>query len=87
MTIYVDKVKTYNTPLRYKEWCHMMTDQDDLTELHEMAEKLGLRKYFQDHKFHPHYDLTPNKARHARRLGAIPTDSVTMLERCGRLRP
>lgn len=35
---------------------------DDLDELHDMALKIGLkRSYFQNHKYLPHYDLTPSK--------------------------
>lgn len=37
---------------------HMMTDSDDLEELHLMAESIGLRRsHFHDHPVHPHYDV------------------------------
>ena len=36
----------------------MMTDSDDLEELHLAAEAIGLqRAHFQDHPVHPHYDV------------------------------
>lgn len=51
------------------EWCHMTADT--LEELHAFAERLGLKKaWFQDHKRHPHYDLTRNKRAMAVRFGA-----------------
>jgi len=45
---------------------------DTLEELHLFAGRLGLhRKWFQDHRRLPHYDLTPNKRRQAVALGAV----------------
>ncbi len=57
MTVYVDP------PLEHgnKTWCHMTTDQADLTELHQIAVKLGIRRYFQKGKSHPHYDILITK--------------------------
>ena len=41
----------------YTDRSHLVADT--LQELHEFAEKVGLkRKWFQDHKDHPHYDIT-----------------------------
>lgn len=60
---------------------HMMTDSDDLEELHLEAERIGLeRAYFQDHPTHPHYDLW---GRWARRIGVNCT-SRELLRRCRR---
>lgn len=37
---------------------HLISDES-IEELHKFAKKLGLkRSWFQDHKKHPHYDLT-----------------------------
>jgi hypothetical protein len=44
---------------------------DTLEELHEMAEKLGLRRWFQNTGT-PHYDLCKSKRLKAIKLGAIP---------------
>jgi hypothetical protein len=43
---------------------------DTLEELHAMAERLGLRKWFQN-KTTPHYDLCKSKREEAIKLGAI----------------
>lgn len=58
-------------------WCHLFTDQDDQTELHKLARKIGLqRSWFQDKK-HPnapwmwHYDVTEGRRRAAVRAGAV----------------
>ncbi len=83
MVIYVDQIFTA-TPRtaqarRYGDcWSHMTCD-GDLEELHQFAERLGLRRaYFQPHALLPHYDLTASKRALAVRLGAKET---TTLER------
>jgi hypothetical protein len=51
-------------PYRGQMYCHMFTDQFDLTELHQMAQRIGLkRSWFQNPRpgDHPHYDLAPSK--------------------------
>lgn len=85
MTVYVDNLFTYPTTLRHKTWCHMATD-GDLSELHELAQRIGLkRSWFQNHATHPHYDLTPNKRALAIRLGAVPVSSQELVRRCSSL--
>lgn len=76
MTVYVDGVSEH-TPKNAQarrwgtKWSHMWCDEN-LTELHEMAEKIGLkREYFQDHYRLPHYDLIPSKRLQALRNGAV----------------
>lgn len=84
MTVYVDRLfqmtpKTKEAQKHGNFWCHLFTDSDDLTELHSMAEKIGLkRSYFQNpdrkaYKF-PHYDLTPAKRKLAINNGAVEID-------------
>lgn len=87
MTIYVDPPKHYpNTTLRYAYWSHMATDQDDLTELHEFALKIGLkREWFQDHRSVPHYDIVPSKRKKALALGAVAVSSSELVLRCSRI--
>jgi len=80
--IYVDN---YN-PFSKENWCHMMSDQKDLSELHQMAKDIGLRRaYFQNHPTHPHYDVAPAKRALAIRLGAVSVDSKELLAKCSRL--
>lgn len=69
MTVYVDPLNDWGWVMYGKptESCHMFTDQVDLTELHEMAVLIGLRRrWFQDKPARPHYDLIPS-----RRLAAL----------------
>jgi len=76
MSIYVDQLFIANGQL----WCHMLTDQLDLAELHEMAEQIGLqRRWFQNHPDHPHYDLRPGKRQKAIDRGAIEVNPVEMI--------
>lgn len=74
MTIYVDSLRAWGWMLRGREVrsCHMFTDATDLSELHEMAEKIGMRRaWFQPHRIAPHYDLTAPRRAAAVALGAI----------------
>ena len=55
---------------------------DSLTELHEMARHLGLRKtWFQPHdNLHKcHYDLTPQRRAQAVSAGAVEIDTRTRI--------
>ena len=78
MSVYVDPlftaVSTNHQAQRHgNQWCHMVCD-GDLEELHQMAEKIGLkRSYFQSppKASMPHYDLTPVKRSMAVKNGAI----------------
>lgn len=75
MTVYVDKISDYpvvaEAAKRHgRRWCHMWTD-GDLSELHALAAKIGLRReWFQDGQ-HPHYDLVPSKRALAIEVGAV----------------
>lgn len=72
MTIYVDEPQTWDS--RFKNYCHMWTD-GDVAELHEMADKIGLKRgWFQvsvgvSGRFE-HYDISPNKRALALKFGA-----------------
>jgi hypothetical protein len=81
MTVYVDMLfqitpRTKQAQKHGNQWCHLFTDSEDLTELHELADKIGLKRpYFQNpnrksYKF-PHYDLTPAKRDLAISNGAV----------------
>lgn len=67
MSICVDKIQRYPKGL----WCHLWSLENNIEELHSFAQLIGLKKsWFQDRKNFPHYDLTPNKRRHALNVGA-----------------
>lgn len=75
MTIYVDDEQI---PSRGKVWCHLVADS--LEELHEFAERLGLRRsWFQDASVYPHYDLTMSVQKKALSLGALMGDRRTII--------
>lgn len=91
MAIYIDELLTYpevaiKPGIRHlgNQWCHMACD-GDLNELHDFAARLGLqRRWFQDHRLVPHYDLTPEKRALAVQLGAVQiasSDFVRSLQR------
>lgn len=72
MTVYVDELRQWPTRIRcFKPGsCHLMADT--LDELHAFAARLGLKRaWFQDHRLHPHYDLTASKRARALELGAV----------------
>ena len=79
----VDAIQHYSQcRLLYKDWCHMATD-GPLSELHQMAARLGLRRaWFQDAPGHPQYDLTPGKRAQALRLGAQAVSTRELVQRC-----
>ncbi len=90
MTVYVDAAmipaKVRNGRVTHdSRWCHLMSDQLDPTELHEFAERIGLRRsYFQRGKrlgrpaehdpAGDHYDVTEGKRRQAVAAGAVEID-------------
>ena len=56
MGVYVDEMEA---EFRQMKMCHMIADS--LEELHEMADKIGVkRKWFQPKSF-PHYDVCKSK--------------------------
>lgn len=70
MSVYVDAPIW---PYRGMMMCHMSADT--LEELHEMADKLGLKRtWFQTKSIMPHYDIAKGKRAQAVRLGAIEID-------------
>lgn len=86
MTIYVDELKDWPLEMVQRRarrwgtrWCHLLSDSDDLEELHRFAQQLGLRTtYFQNH-VRPrlaHYDLLPLKRAEAIKLGAVEVNAL-----------
>ncbi len=85
MTVYVDEAIW---KWRGRRWCHLVAD--DIAELHEFANRLGLlRQWFQSKPGRPwrdHYDL-PDEARvQALAMGAKPLTTREMAERQAALR-
>lgn len=87
MPIYVDELNDYSHKSNVGEkarkygtiWCHLypedVEDPVQLEELHALAKMIGLqRKWFQDRKHFPHYDLTPSKREAAIAAGALEDD-------------
>ena len=72
MSVYVDDMKT---PYGRMIMCHMIADT--LPELHEMADRIGIkRRWFQDKPNHPHYDISISKRILAVRYGAKEISAV-----------
>lgn len=70
-------VDNANISYNGKIWHHMTSDAS-LDELHEFAEKLGLkREWFQDKDKYLHYDIVNSKFELAISLGARPVDVRT----------
>lgn len=75
MSVYVDKGKI---AYRRMKMCHMLADT--VEELHEMADKIGIkRKWFQDENT-PHYDICQSKKELAISFGAIEADRNKVVE-------
>jgi hypothetical protein len=69
MAVYVDNARI---PWRRMIMSHLTAD--DIDELHEFAERLGMRRrWFQDGSI-PHYDLSEGKRQLALKLGAVHED-------------
>lgn len=67
MAIYVDNARV---KWRGRLWCHLVADS--IEELHEFAQRLGLRRnWFQHAASYPHYDVTLEVRQVALRMGAI----------------
>lgn len=76
MAVYVDSPFSTvpNSNWKYKAASHLFADTE--AELHEFAQKIGLkRSWFQDHNMLPHYDVTTSMREKAIGLGAV---KVTM---------
>ena len=77
MTVYVDWLMNYGWRLRGHAVmsCHMLSDTDDLVDLHTIALKIGMKcSWFQDERT-PHYDLTSTRRTLAIEAGAIAIDT------------
>lgn len=73
--VYVDKQKNR---LGRMKLCHMLADS--LDELHEMAERIGLKREWFQPKSTPHYDVSIERRKLALRLGAVEADGKKVIE-------
>src|SRR5512146_456082 len=81
--IFVDQPKT-SGPTRVR-WCHMMTDSEDLQELHDFAKRIKMQPdWFQDDDAHPHYDLSETFRRAAIKAGAVAVPDRVLIRLCSR---
>lgn len=70
MSVYVDKAANKYGRMKM---CHMLADTQE--ELHEMADKIGIkRKWYQGKASTPHYDICKAKRVLAVENGAIEAD-------------
>lgn len=73
MTVYVDDMREYPIGNLRGLWCHMWTDEQDESGLHELARSIDIkRSWFQtgNPRFH-HYDLRKSKRALALKYGAV----------------
>lgn len=76
--ILVDGLAQYDTKLRYKTWCHMVSDHGE-AELHAFAARLGLK--LRPKASCAHYDLVPAKRALALSYGAAEVTSRELVLR------
>ena len=83
MTVYVDQLEEYGWALRGRRTasCHLFTDTLDLEDLHVVAAAIGMqRRWFQDKRSAPHYDLVPSRRAAAVALGVVEVDRYRAVE-------
>jgi hypothetical protein len=81
VSVYVD---SYMAEYGRMKMSHMIADS--LEELHEMAVKLRIRRWFQVKASFPHYDVCKAKREQAIRLGAIPVDKYQFVAKMREIR-
>lgn len=69
MVVYVDKARHR---LGRMVMCHMVADT--LAELHDMADRIGLKRHWFQPLSFPHYDLALSSRKRALQLGAVEVD-------------
>lgn len=83
MSVYIG---TIEWPYRNMIMFHCATDDPTFNELHEMMDKIGVkRKWFQnkgqDYKY-PHYDICKSKKILAIKFGAIEVNDRELIKKC-----
>ena len=83
MSVYVDALRDWGW--RLGPSCHMIADT--LDELHAMADRIGLqRRWFQNKRSGPHYDLTRSRREMAVAAGAVELEDGPFIEVLKRVR-
>jgi len=83
MSVYVDALRDWGW--RLGPSCHMIADT--LDELHAMADRIGLqRRWFQNKRSGPHYDLTRSRREMAVAAGAVELEGGPFIEVLKRVR-
>ena len=81
MSVYVDAVCN---SFRRMIMCHMIADTPE--ELHDMAQRIGMkREWYQPTSF-PHYDVAKGRRKEAVKLGAIECNRREFMEHLKRIR-
>lgn len=82
--IYVDPLMNHGWVLRGRPVpsSHLLTDDQDLLELHNFALRIGMKRAWFQPKSTPHYDLTPKRRSMAIAAGAIEIDRRRAAEIC-----
>lgn len=75
MSVYVDKLRDWGW--NHGPSCHLIADT--LPELHDFANRLGLKRSWFQPKSHPHYDLVASKRARAVQLGAVELDRQSLV--------
>lgn len=81
MTVYVDELMKWPTRIRcFKNGsAHLTADTEE--ELHELAQRIGLKRAWFQNKRVPHYDLTASKREAALAAGAVFVPGKTQAHR------
>lgn len=82
MAVYVDKAENIFGRM---VMCHMIADT--VAELHEMADRIGLRREWFQPLSSPHYDLSKTRRAAALAAGAIEVDRRQLVDVIKRQRP
>lgn len=92
MTVYVDALVAHPPPKdaatrragakHGHRWCHLFSDSADLSELHALAARIGMKRaWFQEEPGKlPHYDLVPTRRAAAVALGAVEASREKLVE-------
>ncbi len=85
--IYIDFFKDYSFGKKVNPYfangsSHLSTDNDDLTELHDFAANIGLRRAWFQEKPLPHYDLIELQWKLAKIFGAKLVSTKELIRLC-----
>lgn len=69
-----------HTMWKSKKWWHLMADS--VEELHEFADKIGLKRSWFQPNSAPHYDVTAYYRQKAVQAGAVELDRVGIVTLC-----